>query len=140
MSRNGTYIATGSTDGTVYLLDWTGSILWSHWNGGISPGKIHIAEIASDGSAVVSASDEHEVAYFSTGVLDVPAPAVNASAPAGNATVAGNTPAGNTTGNTTTPGTTPVTSPPPTNVPAGVVLPLLGLVAAMLIASWNRRK
>lgn len=129
MSQNGTYIATGSRDGTVYLLDWNGSVLWSHWNGGTIPGKILAVEIASDGSAVVSASDEHEVRYFSTGVLDAPPPAVNASA--GNATVV------NTT--MTTNGNTPAPSPSPTKAAAGVV-PLLGVAAAVLLIPAKRRR
>jgi WD40 repeat protein len=129
MSRNGTYIATGSRDGTVYLLNWTGSVLWSHWNGGTIPGQILDVGIAAEGSAVVSASEEHEIRYFSTGVLDVPPPSVNASAT-------------NTTGkdanvtqtvNTTTP------SPSPTKAAAGVV-PLLGLAVAGILIACNVRK
>ena len=129
MSRNGTYIATGSGDGTVYLLNWTGSVLWSHWIGGTTPGKIVEVEIAADGSAVASASDEHEVRYFSTGVLDVPPPAVNASAGNSTGKAANVTPVVNTT----------TASPSPTKAPAGV-LPLLGLVAAGILIAHQVRK
>lgn len=148
MNRNGTFIATGSTDGTVYFLNWTGTILWSNWNGGVSPGKIVDVALAADGNAVVSASDQHEVWYFRTGVLDVPPTPVNSSTPAANTTgkAAGVTPAGNKTGSTMTggpadtapTGTVPASSPEPTKAAAGI-LPLLAVAVGLGIGTKRRR-
>lgn len=98
MSRNGSFIATGSQDGTVSLYDRNGSALWMVRESGLAPPPVSRIVLSPDGS-VLAATFDHSLSYFTTGVSETATPPDNTSTAKNTTVIQSNitTPAANAT-------------------------------------------